>query len=142
MLPMPNPPIQVYVVDDEPSVCASLSRLLRSAEMRPQTFLSVAVLLEANLSAHNACIISDVRMPGTSGLDLPALLADAGHHIPVIFVTAHDSPDMQRMAQQAGAIACFRKPIDDQVLLDAIVQAVNWASDTPPRTLSPPKEPG
>ncbi len=128
---MPNPPIHVYVVDDEPAVCTSFARLLRSANMLPQTFLSVEELLRANLSDRNACIVSDVRMPGISGLVLPALLAEAGRHVPVILVTAHDTPDICQVAQQAGAIACFRKPVDDQVLLDAIVHAVNDAPDTP-----------
>lgn len=129
---MPNPPIQVYVVDDEQAVCTSFARLLRSAKMRPQTFLSVEELLRADLANQNACVVSDVRMPGTSGLALPALLAEAGLRIPVIFVTAHDMPDMGRIAQQAGAIAWFRKPVDDQALIDAIVQAVGRPPDTPP----------
>jgi FixJ family two-component response regulator len=125
---MPNSPIHVYVVDDEPSVCASLARLLRSSNILPQTFLSVEELLRAGLSGHNACIVSDVRMPGISGLALPTLLAEAGYRIPVIFVTAHDSPDMRTMAEQSGAVACFRKPVDGQALLDAIVQAVSRVS--------------
>jgi FixJ family two-component response regulator len=139
---MPNLPIQVYVVDDEPAVCTSLARLLRSARMLPQTFLSVEQLLQADLSSHNSCVVSDVRMPGTSGLALPALLAEAGIPIPVIFVTAHDSPDMRRMAQQAGAIACFRKPVDDRALLDAIIHAVGGASDKPSPAPATPGEPG
>jgi FixJ family two-component response regulator len=135
-LPMPNAPIQVYVVDDEPAVCTSFARLLRSAKMLPQTFLSVEELLRANLSDQNACIVSDVRMPGISGLVLPALLAEAGRHIPVILVTAHDTPDMCEIAQQAGATACLRKPVDDQALLDSIINAIDRSPE------APPKEPG
>ena len=135
---MPIPPIQVFVVDDEPSVCTSYARLLRSARIQAQTFLSVEELLRADLSGQNTCIVSDVRMPGISGLALPALLAEAGHRIPVIFVTAHDSPDMPRTAQQAGAIAYFCKPVDDRVLLDAIAEAIDSTS-TPPRFSPPPQ---
>ncbi len=73
----------------------------------------------------NACVISDVQMPGTSGLDLPVLLARAGRRVPVIFVTAHDTPETRDRAQSAGAVAYFRKPVDDQALLDAVAWAVS-----------------
>ncbi|HUB68236.1 MAG TPA: response regulator [Candidatus Methylacidiphilales bacterium] len=121
---MPPSPIQVYVVDDEPSVCIAYARLLRSAKMQPRTFSSVEELLQADISRHNACVISDVRMPGASGFTLPALLAQAGYRLPVILVTAFDTPSMRDLAQQAGAAAYFRKPVDDQALLDAIVWAL------------------
>ena len=68
--------------------------------------------MRADLSDENACVISDVWMPGTSGLELPALLA----RLPVIFITAHDTPETREMAQRVGAAACFRKPVDDQAL--------------------------
>jgi FixJ family two-component response regulator len=129
---MPNPPIQVYVVDDEPSICTAYARLLRSAKMQPRTFSSVEDLLRADISGHNACVISDVRMPGTSGLTLPALLAKAGYHLPVILVTAFDTPTMRDLAQKAGAAAYFRKPVDDQALLDAIVWALGRQGNNPP----------
>ena len=74
---MPNLPVQVYIVDDEPSVCTAYARLVRSAKMQPRTFESVEEFMRADLSDENACVISDVRMPGTSGLELPALLARA-----------------------------------------------------------------
>jgi FixJ family two-component response regulator len=59
-------------------------------------------------------------MPGVSGLELPALLASAGRRLPVILVTAHDTEETRDIAQRAGAAAYFRKPVDDQALLDAI----------------------
>jgi DNA-binding NtrC family response regulator len=84
---MPNPPVQIYIVDDEPSVCTAYARIVRSAKMQPRTFESVEEFMHADLSDENACVISDVRMPGTSGLELPALLAREGRHLPVIFIT-------------------------------------------------------
>jgi FixJ family two-component response regulator len=122
---MPAPPVQVYIVDDEPSVCTAYARLVRSAKMQPHTFGSVDDFLEANLADENACVVSDIQMPGPSGLDLPGLLARAGRHIPVIFVTAHDTPETRDHAQSAGAVAYFRKPVDDQALLDAIAWALS-----------------
>ena len=126
---MPNPPVQIYIVDDEPSVCTAYARIVRSAKMQPRTFESVEEFMHADLSDENACVISDVRMPGTSGLELPALLTRAGRHLPVIFVTAHDTPETRDIAQRAGAAAYFRKPVDDQALLDAVAWALTKRSD-------------
>jgi FixJ family two-component response regulator len=121
---MPNPPIQVYIVDDEPSVCTAYARLARSAQMQPRTFASVEEFLRADCTDENACVISDVRMPGITGLDLPGLLSKAGRRLPVIFTTAHDTDETREVAQRAGASAYFRKPVDDQALLDAIAWAL------------------
>lgn len=127
---MPNlPEIQVYVVDDEPSVCRAYGRLIRSAKMAARVFSSVEDLLGSDFSDENACIISDVQMPGVSGLELPALLDQAGHRLPVIFVTAHDTAEARDRAHQVGAAAYFRKPVDDLALLDAITRAVNGKSE-------------
>lgn len=121
---MPNLPIQVYIVDDEPSVSTAYARLVRSAKMQPRAFASVEDFLRSDFSDENACVISDIRMPGVSGLDLPGMLARAGHRVPVIFVTAHDTADTRDLAQRVGAAAYFRKPVDDQALLDAIAWAL------------------
>lgn len=121
---MPASPIQVYIVDDEPSVCTAYARLIRSAKMQPRTFASVEDLMRAEFSAENACVVSDIQMPGASGLELPALLARAGYRMPVIFVTAHDTPETRDRAQNVGGAAYFRKPVDDQALLDAIAWVI------------------
>jgi FixJ family two-component response regulator len=122
---MSNAPVQIYIVDDEPSICTAYARLVRSARMQPRTFASVEDFIRADFTDENACVISDIQMPGTNGLDLPALLAQAGHHLPVIFVTAHDTPQTRERAQSVGAAAYFRKPVDDQALLDAIAWALS-----------------
>lgn len=116
--------IQVYIVDDESSVCTALARLVRSAKMRPRTFQSVEEFMGSDFEEKNACVVCDVRLPATSGLEVPALLARAGYRLPVIFVTAHDTPEMREQARRYGAAGYFRKPVDDQALLDAIVWAV------------------
>jgi FixJ family two-component response regulator len=131
LLQVPNLPAQVYIVDDEPSVCTAYARLMLSARMQPRTFDSVEEFMRADLTDENACVLSDVRMPGTSGLELPVLLARAGRHLPVIFITAHDTPETREMAQRAGAAAYFRKPVDDQALLDAVA----WALSKGPENL-------
>jgi FixJ family two-component response regulator len=116
--------IKIYIIDDEPSVCSAFARLVRAAKMQPRTFASVEDFLGSEFSDENACVISDVRMPGTSGLELPGLLTRAGYHLPVIFITAHDTQETRDIAQRAGATAYFRKPVDEQALLDAIAWAL------------------
>jgi FixJ family two-component response regulator len=122
---MPISPIQVYIVDDEPSICTAYARLVRSVKMQPKTFASVEDFMDAEVADENACIISDVQFPGQSGLELPVLLGRAGRHLPVIFVTAHDTTETRDLAQRSGASAYFSKPVDDQALLDAIRWALN-----------------
>lgn len=121
---MPKPPVTVYIVDDEPSVRTAYARLVRAANMEARTFASVEDFLQADVSDENACVISDVRMPGKSGLELPILLSRAGRRLPVIFSTAHDTSETREHAHRAGAVAYFRKPVDDQALLDAIAWAI------------------
>ena len=128
---MLKPPIQVYIVDDEPSICTAYARLVRSAKMQPRTFASVEDFIHSEFTDKNACVISDVQFPGKSGLELPVLLGRAGHHLPVIFVTAHDTPETRDLALRFGASAYFRKPVDDQALLDAIAWAIGGKHQQP-----------
>ncbi len=81
--------------------------------------------MRADFADENACVISDIQLPGKSGLELPVLLGRAGHLLPVIFVTAYDTPETHDLAERFGAVAYFRKPVDDQALLDAILRAVH-----------------
>ena len=132
---MPNRPVQIYIVDDEPSIRTAYTRLARSAKMEARAFASVEEFLAAQVSDVNACVICDVALPGISGIELPALLAGAGRRLPVIFVTAYDTPETRGEAQRAGAAAYFRKPVDDQALLDAIAWALSPHPDRSARDL-------
>ena len=125
--------VQLYIVDEESSVRTAYARLARSAKMESRTFESVEAFMQAEVSDENACVIYDVRMPGISGLELPELLTCAGRHLPVIFVTAHDTEETRVIAQRVGAAAYFRKPVDDQALLDAIAWALSGRAGTTDR---------
>jgi DNA-binding NtrC family response regulator len=94
-------------LDDEPSVCTAYARLVRSTKMKLRTFDSVEEFMRIDLSDKNACVISDVRMAGISGLEQPGLLAGAGRRLPVIFVSAHDTAETRDIARRAGAAAYF-----------------------------------
>jgi FixJ family two-component response regulator len=123
-------PARVYIIDDEPAVRTAFGRLIRSAAMEPFAFASVEEFLSAEKDQENACVLVDVRMPGVSGLELPRLLSQQGRRIPIIFVTAHDTAETRTLAKQAGAAAYFRKPVDDQALLDAIAWALSHSNPT------------
>ena len=112
--------ILVYVVDDDASVRDALRMLFVSADMEVKTFKSAEDFLECQVSKRNACLISDIKLKGLSGLELQQQLAERGTKIPVIFLTASDSNEDRQQAKQAGAAGYFRKPVDDQALLDAI----------------------
>jgi FixJ family two-component response regulator len=89
-----------------------------------KTFASAREFLQSERPDVPACLILDVRMPGLSGLDLQRDLADAGIHIPIIFITGHGDIPMSVRAMKAGAVEFLTKPFRDQDLLDAIQQAL------------------
>ena len=115
----------VYVIDDDESVRKSFARLLRSADLESETFSSPDEFLSIGRQEKNACIIADVRMPGSTGFDLTERLSASGIRIPVIVVSASDDVQIREYARELGAVAFFRKPVDDQALLDAIFWAIS-----------------
>jgi FixJ family two-component response regulator len=122
---MRQPPVTIYIVDDDESMRRALARLMQSAGYATATFASVGELLATERFHEPACVIADGRMPGGSGLDLPKKLRDRGSWLPVIILTAHDTEQMRAQARQAGVAGYFRKPVDDQALIDAIEWALS-----------------
>src|SRR6516162_5757971 len=100
----------------------ALSRLFRSIGMRAQIFASAEDFLRFKRPDAPACLVPDVRLPGLSGLELQRELA--GRAIPIIFITGHGDIPMSVEAMKAGAVEFLTKPFRDQVLLDAIHQAI------------------
>jgi FixJ family two-component response regulator len=117
----PEEPV-VFAVDDDASMREALSRLFRSTGMRAQIFASAEDFLALTRPDAPACLVLDVRLPGLSGLELQRELADAA--IPIIFITGHGDIPMSVEAMKAGAVEFLTKPFRDQVLLDAIHQAI------------------
>ena len=122
----------VYIVDDDPSVRRALGRLVRTAGYGAKEYASAELFLQSSLAAREACLVADIRMPGMGGLALQRELAARRIPIPVIFVTAHDTEETRSQAKGAGAVAYFRKPVDDQALLDAIGWALSRKAAGPP----------
>jgi len=121
---MPSEPKStIYIVDDDESVRNALEMLLLSAGMKVYSFASATDFLSSNPGEINSCLIADIRMEGIDGLELQQKLNDEGNRIPIIFLTAFDTKKNREQAQRGGAVGYFRKPVDDQSLLDSI----RWA---------------
>jgi FixJ family two-component response regulator len=114
----------VFVVDDNPSVRKSLSRLLAAAGYTVEAFASAREFLTRVPSDGPCCLVLDVRMPGLTGIELQAALAAAGRRMSIVFVTGHSDIPMSVKAMKGGAVDLLTKPVDRQELLAAIVRAV------------------
>lgn len=110
----------VVVVDDDPAVRDAVSSLLRSVGLDVKPFASVPEFLKAGHPDGPVCLVLDVRLPGSSGLDFQRELAAANIHVPIIFITGHGDIPMSVQAMKGGAIEFLTKPFRDQDLLDAI----------------------
>lgn len=126
-MPEEEKPI-IYIVDDDLSVRRAMKRLFSSIGIDAQTFASGQEFLESGYRDQNACLIVDVKMPVMSGLELQKKLISTGTKMPVVFITAFDTEEIRGRAKSAGAAGYFRKPVDDQALLDSI----RWALSNNP----------
>ena len=115
----------VYVVDDDPDVRSGLKHLLDSVGLACVTFSSVQEFLRNRRYDKSSCLILDVRMPGTGGLDFQKELAEARNEIPIIFITGHGDIPMTVKAMKAGAVEFLTKPLREQDVLDAVQTALH-----------------
>ena len=126
-----NQNIYVAVVDDDESVCRSLSRLLRAANFQPVTYPSAEGFLADKKHPRFDCLLLDIQLKGMSGLDLSRRLAAVKDGTPVIFITAHDDPEVRAQAKASGCAGYFRKTDSGADVLAAIRRAVGLEdSDT------------
>jgi len=114
----------VFVVDDDAGMRASIEGLLKSVGLRSESFGTAEEFLRSNRPEGPSCLVLDVSLPGVNGLDFQRELADAGVHIPIIFVTGHGDIPMTVKAMKSGAVEFLTKPFVDEDLLDAIRQAL------------------
>ena len=114
-----NDPI-VYVIDDDESARHSLEFLLDVAGIRVRTFASADAFLKSSPPLAGACVVTDVRMPGTNGVELAEKLKQRDAAVPVIVVTGHADVPLAIEAMKAGAADFIEKPFDDETMLSAI----------------------
>jgi len=110
----------VFVIDDDPSVRATLAGLLRSVGLEVRPFGSTQEFLQSERPDAPGCLVLDVRLPGRSGLDFQRELGELSIQLPIVFITGHGDIPMSVRAMKAGAIEFLTKPFHDQELLDAI----------------------
>jgi FixJ family two-component response regulator len=114
----------VFVVDDDSSVREGLADLISSVGLKAKAFKSAQEFLRHKRPDAPACLVLDVRLPGSSGMDLQQELAQSDEPLPIIFITGHGDIPMSVRAIKAGAVEFLTKPFRDQDLLDAIQQAL------------------
>lgn len=121
---MNEPSGKVFVIDDDPSMRDTLKSLAGSVGLQAEAFPSTAEFRQAQRSSVPSCLILDVRLPGTSGLDFQRDLTAAKDFIPIIFVTGYGDIAMSVQAMKAGAVDFLTKPFRNQDVLDAIHQGL------------------
>lgn len=113
----------IAVVDDDDSVRGALESLLRSSGYKTRTYCSALEFLGANVSAQTDCLVSDIQMPGMSGVEMFQQLIASGFHIPTILITAYPAA-APPPGTHPELIACLPKPCDAEKLLDCIETAL------------------
>jgi FixJ family two-component response regulator len=115
----------IAIIDDDESSCDSLRDLIESAGLEARCFGSAEEFLESGLHGRAGCLITDIRMPKMSGLDLQARLKEEDWDIPIIFVTAYGDARVRMQAMRGGAVEFLAKPFDHQLLLKTIRAALD-----------------
>jgi FixJ family two-component response regulator len=110
----------VAVVEDDDSYRVAVQRLLKSAGFSVQSFATAEDFLRSGRQHETGCLITDIRMPGMSGLDLQARLNADHCLIPTIFITAHGDEDMRLQAMRGGAVKFMVKPFDCTILVESV----------------------
>jgi FixJ family two-component response regulator len=124
VLPVSKPTPIVFVVDDDISVRESLELLIQSAGWQPETFASAHEFLSRPRSLVPSCLVLDVSLPGINGLELQKQVAAERPDMPIIFITGHGDVPTSVEAMKAGAVEFLTKPFSDNVLLNAIGNAI------------------
>lgn len=119
----------VALVEDDESYRAAVERFLKSEGFWVESFQSAKDFLKSGKQPETGCLITDVRMPGMSGLELQAKLNAENYAIPTIFITAHGDEKMRLQAMRGGAVKFLTKPFDCRNLLEGVRAALNMTTD-------------
>jgi FixJ family two-component response regulator len=115
----------ISIVDDDSLVREAIGDLVSSLGYQSLVFASAEEFLQSGQVEDTACLITDLQMPGLSGLDLQERLLDGGFRTPVIFITAHPKAKARERALNAGAVAFLSKPFEEISLISAVKSALN-----------------
>jgi FixJ family two-component response regulator len=114
----------ISIVDDDESMRSSLRSLVRSLGLQARTYASAEDFLHSSHQDRSSCLITDLQMPGLSGIELQRRLAAQGRQIPIIFVTAFPEDRIRARAMEWGALGLLSKPFDSQKLIELINKAI------------------
>ena len=117
----------IAIIDDDEYIRIALHLLVTSLEYNAVVFASATDFLQSDELKRTSCVISDVRMPVMSGIQLQARLRGEGYEIPIIFITAVPEESVRQQAFDDGAIAVLNKPLDDQALISCLEDAMTRA---------------
>lgn len=120
--------IYIGIVDDDESVCRSMSRYLTAARLQTVTYPSAEAFLADTKHPRFDCLVFDIQLGGMSGLELGSQLAAAHDRTPIIFITAHDDPATKAQAEANGCCGYFRKTESGQEVIAAIRRAIGVRS--------------
>lgn len=123
--PVSEPTPVVFVVEDDSSVREALEGLIRSAGWKVEVFVSAHEFLASPRADVPSCLVLDVALPGLSGLDLQARMAEVHQDLPIVFITGHGDIPMSVRAMKAGAVEFLTKPFLEQDLLAGIAVALD-----------------
>ncbi len=126
---MPNPPT-ISIIDDDEFVRSSVRSLVRSLGLGAHTFASAEEFLDSPDVNDTSCVITDLQMPGLSGIELQRLLLAQGRRIPIIFVTAFPEDRIRAQAMDSGALGFLSKPFECQALVNLLDKALATGRDT------------
>jgi len=120
---LPKVPV-ISIVDDDQSMRDAMSALVRSLGFAVATFASAEDFLESARVDDTSCLITDVQMPGLSGVELQSHLNAQGRHMPIIGVTAHPEKSIRTRMLEAGAVGFLSKPFNDECLINCLATAL------------------
>ena len=120
-------PLMIAIVDDDDAVREAMKFLMRSFGYHASTFGSADEFLKSEQVSNTSCLITDLHMPGLSGLDLQDRLIAGGHRIPIIFITGYPDENARVRAMKAGAIAFLSKPFNADLLIGYLDKALKAA---------------
>jgi two-component system, LuxR family, response regulator FixJ len=119
----------VHIVDDDDAVRQSLAFLLSSAGLPVRLYDSASAFLAGLSAPQNGCLITDIRMPGMSGIELLKALRERAYSMPAIVITGHGDVPLAVEAMKAGAVDFIEKPFEEEAILNAVKRALEQGND-------------
>jgi FixJ family two-component response regulator len=124
----------ISIIDDDASVREAMQRLLRALGYVAHAFASADEFLRSSQVSDNSCLITDIKMPGMSGVELQRQLQIRGRQVPIIFITSVADENIRRQALKAGAVCFLTKPCEIQTLIKHLDDALRSHPITPTKT--------